>query len=298
MGLKRARAPRLHGAGGGSPRPRTSRPRRAPARCRRRWRRALDTAHEVAGIPLRAMTYVLEPREKDTTHILVAAEFDASVPHLPGLRGNRGRPASRSPPPRLCAIPARPCYSDERVEVRAPEGERPGWRSVAREFDLPPGIAQARLIVHDPGHRERWARSRRGSRCHRPASYASTPILSDQVIRPSTPGGKPRAAVAAYRKFRPAAASTASSRFSGRPGIQSDGQPRVSSGLAVHSAAGETVREASPTRIAADRDGRVARLAGLDLTGLPEGAYELVLAVHDEVGGATVERREPFTIAP
>ena len=54
----------------------------------------------------------------------------------------------------------------------------------------------------------------------------------------------------------------------------------------------------APTRIAADRDGRLVRLVGLDLKGLAEGAYEIVLDVHDEAGGATVERHEPFTIAP
>jgi hypothetical protein len=40
--------------------------------------RALDSALDAAGIPLRAMAYVLEPRPKDTTHVLVAAELDAS----------------------------------------------------------------------------------------------------------------------------------------------------------------------------------------------------------------------------
>jgi hypothetical protein len=72
----------------------------------------------------------------------------------------------------------------------------------------------------------------------------------------------------------------------------------VSAGLAVRTAAGEAVRQAAPTPIAADRDGRLVRLVGFDLAGLAAGPYEIVLDVHDEAGGATVERREPFTIAP
>src|SRR6185503_5193955 len=110
---------------------------------------ALDTAHDVAGIPLRAVTYVLEPREKDTTHVLVAAEFDAG--------GLTYQGSGKSRVARLEVTAAvtlrdtgKTLYSDERVEVRAAAGEAPGWRSVAREFDLPAGVAQARLIVRDP----------------------------------------------------------------------------------------------------------------------------------------------------
>ena len=258
---------------------------------------ALDTAHEVAGIPLRAVTYVLEPREKDTTHILIAADFDASVLTYEGSGKSRAARVEVTAAATLRDT-GKTFYSDERVEVRAPEGERPGWRSVAREFDLPPGIAQARLIVHDPATNTMGAVVQRFEVPPAGILRLSTPILSDQVIRPPTPGGKPRAAVAAHRAFRPGGGLYCEFEVFGAARESSDGQPRVSSGLAVRSAAGETVREAAPTRIAADRDGRVARLAGLDLAGLPEGTYELVLAVHDEVGGATVERREPFTIAP
>ena len=110
---------------------------------------ALDTAHEVAGIPLRAVTYVLEPREKDTTH--VSSSRPSSTRACPHVRGAPGK--SRAAPGRghrrgdVCAIPARSSISDEWVEVRAPEEERPGWRSVAREFDLPPRYRA------DPSHR-------------------------------------------------------------------------------------------------------------------------------------------------
>jgi hypothetical protein len=73
--------------------------------------------------------------------------------------------------------------------------------------------------------------------------------------------------------------------------------PRVSSGVEVRTADGRIVRQAPPTRIAAERDGRVVRLVGLGLDGMEEGAYELVLEVRDEVGGGRLERHEPFTLA-
>ena len=258
---------------------------------------ALDTAHEVAGIPLRAVTYVLEPREKDTTHVLVAAEFDAS-----GLT-YKGSGKSRAARLEVTAAATlrdtgMTLYSDERVEVRVPEGEAPGWRSAAREFDLPPGVAQARIIVRDPATGAMGAVAQRLEVPRAGTLRISTPILSDQVVPPSAREAKPRAAVAAHRTFRPGGGLYCEYEVFGAARDPSGGVPRVSGGLEVRTAAGETVRQAAPTRIAADRDGRLVRLVGLDLAGLAAGPYEIVLDVHDEVGGATVERHEPFTIAP
>jgi hypothetical protein len=71
----------------------------------------------------------------------------------------------------------------------------------------------------------------------------------------------------------------------------------VSAGLVLSQQDGRTVVEAAPTPIAADPDGRVVRLVGLPPDGLETGAYELRLEVRDQVSGARIERREPFTLA-
>ena len=257
----------------------------------------LDSAHEVAGIPLRAVTYVLEPREKDTTHVLIAAEFDAGGLTYEGpgkLRAARLEVTAAA----TLRDTGKTLYSDERVEVRVTPGEAPGWRSVAREFDLPPGVAQARLIVRDPSTGAMGAVAQR-LEVPRPGAFRiSTPILSDQVVPPPSRDAKPRAAGAAHRTFRPGGGLYCEYEVFGAARDPAGGAPRVAAGLEVRTAGGETVRQAAPTRIIADRDGRLVRLVGLDLAGLAEGAYLLVLAVRDEEAGATVERREPFTIAP
>jgi len=256
----------------------------------------LDSAREVAGIPLRATTYVLEPRGKDTTRVMIAAEFDAT--HLTFQGAGKSRTA------RLEVTAAatlrdtgKTFYSDERVEVRVPEGETPGWRSVAREFDLPAGVAQARLVVRDPATGAMGAVAQRLEVPPPGTLRLSTPIVSDQVIRPTTRDGKPRAAVAAHRTFAPDGGLYCEFEVFGAARDPADSAPRVSSGLEVRAADGTVVRQGPPTRIAADREGRVVRLVGLDLGGLAEGPYELVLDVRDEVGGGRIERREPFTIA-
>ena len=258
---------------------------------------ALDTAHDITGIPLRTVTYVLEPRPKDTTHVLVAAEFDASDLTYEGSGKSRAARLEVTAAVTLRDT-GKTLYSDERVEVRAAAGEAPGWRSVAREFDVPPGVAQARLIVRDRVTGVMGAVAQR-IEVPRPGAFRiSTPILSDQVVPPSSREAKPRAAVAAHRTFRPGGGLYCEFEVFGAARDPSGGVPRVSAGLAVRTAAGETVRQAAPTRIAADRDGRLVRIVGLDLAGLAKGDYEVVLDVRDEAGGATVERHEPFTIAP
>jgi hypothetical protein len=155
--------------------------------------RILDSAHDATGIPLRAMPYVFEPRPKDLTRVLVAAEFDASL--LGVSRGRAGR------------------------------------------------LELSMLATHRDTDRE----------------------LRFEVFGAARGDG-------------------------GTP-------PRVSAGLVLSQQDGRTVVEAAPSPIAADPDGRVVRLVGLPLDGLETGAYELRLEVRDQVSGARIERREPFTLA-
>jgi hypothetical protein len=256
---------------------------------------ALDSVHEAAGIPLRAMAYVFEPRAKDMARVLVAAEFDASRLTFQGT--GKGRTARLEV---TIATTARDTgktlYSDARVEVRAPEGEAVGWRAVTREFDMPPGVAQARIVVRDPASEALGAVSQRFEVPAARTLRLGTPIVTDQVVPPTGDQGRPHAALAVHRAFRPGATLYCEFEVFGAA-RHGDGTPHVSSGLQVRAADGSVVRQAAATRIAPDRDGRIVRLLGLGLEGLSEGAYELVLDVRDEVGLGRVERREPFTIA-
>ena len=257
--------------------------------------RALDTVHETAGIPLRAMVYVFEPRPKDTARVLVAAEFDASRLTFQGT----GKARTARLEVTVAATPrdtGKTLYANERVEVRVPEGEAAAWRSFAREFDLPAGVAQARMVVRDPASDLLGAVSQRFEVPHAGTLRLATPVITDQVVRPPGGEGRPRAALAVHRVFLPTATLYCEIEVFGAA-RHADGSPHVSAGLAVRTASGETVRQAAPTRIAADRDGRVVRLLGLGLAGLAEGDYQLVLDVHDEVGLGRIERQEPFTIA-
>jgi hypothetical protein len=115
------------------------------------------------------------------------------------------------------------------VTIAGAAGEGPAWRAFTREFDLPPGVAQLRL-----------------------------------VFGAARPGGA---------------------------------APRVDASFELRRADGETLRKAPPTPIAPGADGRLVRTVGTSLESFEEGAYELVLKVHDEVSGDSLVRQEPFVLA-
>ncbi len=256
---------------------------------------ALDSVHDAVDIPLRAIAYVFEPRPKDTARVLIAAEFDTGHLHFEGSGDARAARLEVT-----VAVTERETgktlFADERVEVRAPEGTAPGWRSVAREFDLPAGVAQARLVVRDSATGALGAVAQRFEVPRAGALRLSTPVVTDQVVRPPGNDGKPRAALAAHRVFKPAGALYCEFEVFGATRDRS-GAPNVTSALEVRSAEGAIVRQAPPSRIAADQDGRVVRLIGLGLDGMADGDYELVLDVRDEAGGGHLQQREPFTIS-
>jgi hypothetical protein len=128
-----------------------------------------------------------------------------------------------------------------------------------------------------------------------PASVfrVSTPILTNQVDQS---GKRPQAAVAVHREFR--ADGQLFCQFEVLGAARGPHGPQVVSGMELRAADGTVLRKGEPTSIAVDPDGRVVRLIGMDLGGMKEGRYDLVLAVRDEVSGRQIEHSESFSLAP
>jgi VWFA-related protein len=256
--------------------------------------RALDSAHDAAGIPLRMMTYVLEPHANGSTHVLVAAEFDGSR-----LGADKGEGRTGKLDLSIVATErdsGRAFRTHDTLALKATGGEAQTWRALARDFELPPGVAQARVVVRDP------ATGALGSVAQRfevPAAATlrlSTPILTDHIEGGVAAGAHPRPALAVHRVFRPEGALYVQFEVFGaaRPAA---GLPRVLAGLTVKTKDGRVVREAPATAITPDPDGRVVRFVGLPLDRLQEGAYDLVLDIQDETAGTRVLDDEPFALA-
>jgi len=249
---------------------------------------ALDSAHSAAGIPLRAIAYVQEPKPGDLVRVLVAAELDSAAVATTGSAAHLEASAQ------IAVRDSGRVYRKDAAVTVAPGGDGRAWRAFTREFEVPPGVAQLRLVVRDP------AGGAIGSLLQRleipfPGDFRlSTPILTDHV-EPGAPGQPPRPALAAHRVFSPGGGLYCRYEVFGaaRPG---GAAPRVTASSELRRSDGQTVREASPTPIVPDRDGRVVRTVGMSLEGLPEGDYELLLEVSDEATDNRILRHEPFTL--
>jgi VWFA-related protein len=253
--------------------------------------RAIDSPGLASGIPLRAVAYVLEPRPKDSVHVLVAAEVDAGT-------STDGAPQPRHLEVSTVALlrdTGRGFRHEDTITVSAPRDDEPRWREFIREFELPPGVAQIRVVVRDPAT---GAIGSVAQRIEVPAANEfrlSTPILTDRVEPATAPGELPRPALAAHRLFAGAGLYCRYEVFgAARPG---GALPRVSSAFQLRSEDGSVVQEASATPIAPDRDGHLVRMVGASLEKLEPGPYELVLEVRDERSGETLVRKEPLVLA-
>jgi hypothetical protein len=254
---------------------------------------ALDSTRQQEGIPLRAKAFVFEPRPKNRARVLVAAEFDARG--LP-FEGDGTARASRLTS--SVAVTHRDTgvtqEFHEQIAVRAGAGEVPGWRSMARELVLDAGVAQARIVLHHP------ASGLVGAVTHRfevpaDALRLTTPILTDRIERAGENDAHPRAAIVVKRVFPPRGPLYCEFEVFGAkdgPGRA----PSVVAGVEVQDADGKTVRSAAPTRVTPDGRGRLLRLIGIGMDGLPEGEYRMVLRVRDEIAGTDIERVETFAL--
>jgi VWFA-related protein len=253
--------------------------------------RSLDSAHEETGIPLRAIAYVEEPRAGDVVHLLLAAEVDAAAVAAGGAGGARLEVGAQ------VAMRDRGLVfrQDAAMTLAGAGGESPAWREFTRDFEVPPGVAQVRLVVRDPASGAIGSVQERLEIPFPGELRVSTPVLTDRILAGASPGDRPQPALAAHRVFPGGGGLYCEYEVFGaaRPG----GAPaRVTAGFQIRASDGTVVRGAPPTPITPDGSGRVVRLVGASLEGVAEGSYELVIDVQDERTGERVVRHEPFAL--
>ena len=183
----------------------------------------------------------------------------------------------------------------ERVQFTLAEGEDPAWRAVAREFELPAGVAQARVVVREPAGGAMGSVSRR---FEVPASgilRLSTPIVTNSLA--PAEGKRPRPALAAHRVFPPEGNLYCEFEVFGAARAAGQTAPRVSASFTLRDGGGRVLQRAEPTLIAPTADGRLARMVGMRLEGMEAASYEILVEVRDETSGTVLEQRERFTLA-
>jgi VWFA-related protein len=170
------------------------------------------------------------------------------------------------------------------------------WMPVVRDFELAPGSYQAKIVARDSNSK------RLGTVVHEftvpdlAKLRASSVILSDTLM-PDKAGEKPRPTMVVRRTFPPHATLYAQFEVYGAQRAKGSGMPKVLAGYQIRREDGTVVTRVNATEILPTSLGKLSRLVGTGLGDAQPGEYEFVLELRDEVGGATFEVREPFTVA-
>jgi VWFA-related protein len=169
------------------------------------------------------------------------------------------------------------------------------WFPVVREFELAPGSYQAKMVVRDTNSQ------RIGTVVHEfnvpdlSKLRASSIVLSD-TLQPDKAGERPRPALVVRRTFAPDTTLYAQFEVYGAAKEKGSGMPKVSAGYQIRREDGTIIARVTPTPILPTSLGKLSRLVGAELRDATPGAYEFVLELRDEVGGGSVEIREPFRV--
>jgi hypothetical protein len=259
---------------------------------------ALDSPFEIPDVPLRVSSFVFDEVSLDQMSVQLAVEVDVK-----GLAFKQE--ADRSTDALAFLIEAQHRESgeyyryDQKIEMSLlPETRKrleQTWYPVAREFTLPAGAYQAKIVVRDLNS------GRVGSVVHEfevpPAGTlrVSTPVLSDTLDQGAD--GTRRPVLQVRRAFATDATLYCQYGVYGAAKDESGSlMPRVSAGYEIRRADGVVFKRTAPTPINPTSVGALLRLNGIALRGASPGQYELVLTVKDELAGRPVEVREPFEI--
>jgi VWFA-related protein len=246
---------------------------------------AMRSLADSTDLPVRAATLYFEANKKGEVATMLATEV---VPP-PGRKGERLFKLVSEARARDGGPPVRDQFEG------SPE-VTPGVPVIlARQWQLPSGVWQVRLLVEDT------TTGRIGTVLHTfevpdPKTFRlSTPILTAEL---EDPDGKRKPKVALGRTFR--AGTTLYCQYNVY-GANADGKhdwaPHAIGAWTLRRG-DEIVREAPPTLIQPGGDGRLTRTLGISLQGAPLGEYSLTLSVKDEKSGETLSRSEPFTVVP
>jgi hypothetical protein len=238
------------------------------------------------------MAYVLDERPGGTVRTVLAVEADT---HSLSNLGGDERPGTAL----TLSIMATHRDSgktqriDQRMLVDASTGQAwEGWLALSREFDLPPGVAQARVVVRDEFLGRLGAVTVRFEVPPASGLRVSTPILTTRVS-PAKAGAPSRPMLVAGREFAPSGQLYCQFQVFG---AATGAAPHVEATYALRRSTGEVVRQGSPSLIAPGPDGRLVRLLGLPLDGMAEGDYELVLTIEDKATGEKRSRVESLRL--
>jgi VWFA-related protein len=170
------------------------------------------------------------------------------------------------------------------------------WFPIEREFELPVGGHQAKMIVRQKGT------SLLGSVIHEfsvpPLAEfrVATPVISD-IPRPDPVTGALEPQPLARSEFFQGGRLACQLEVFGAERDET-GMPRVAQGYVIRGPDGSVFKRLPESVISPTSLGAVQRLFTVSLEDAVPGAYEMVMTFRDELTGKKLELREPFSVVP
>jgi VWFA-related protein len=259
---------------------------------------ALDSPIFLDAIPVRMTAYVLQETLLGKARVLVAADVDVTKVAFQPSPDDPGQLTGALDLLMVVAHRDSEEFSryDQRIDLARKPGPVPpgaGSYRIVRDFDLPPGGHQAKLVLRDVTTRKVATVAYDFEVPRLDDWRVSTPILTDAIQRPE--GQDVLLPVLLTRRDfverRPLYC-----RFDVYGAKkEKDGMPRVRAGHILRAADGTVRSRSEATPILPTSLGALSRLMQIPLDVDP-GDYELVLSVKDEVAGKTQELVEPFRV--
>ena len=259
-------------------------------------RRALDAPSAVGALPLRLVAHVLGARDGKAS-VLLVAEADPR-PFVFKEKAGRYEGSLESYVVVASRDTGENFHQQKRIDLSLPGEVRAAlersWLPILREFELPTGTYQARVLLRDEkGGRVGTVRHDFEVPDLRQLRV-STPVLTDTTQVDAS--GQPRPVPVARRVFAPGARLVYVFEVYGADRDSRTRAPRVSVEYVIRRGDGTTFAEVPPRPLTPGLQGEIAHRVVLGLDHAQPGDYEITLRVRDEVAGKTLEVRDPFTV--
>ncbi|HEX9188550.1 MAG TPA: VWA domain-containing protein [Vicinamibacteria bacterium] len=262
--------------------------------------RALDSPLDVRDVPLRVNAFAFDESSLDQMNVTVLTEIDVKAVSFREEEG-RFKGAVAFVMEAQHRETGEYYRYDQTIEMSLlPETRKrllETWYQVPREFLLPRGGYQAKVVVKD------IATGKMGSVVHEfevPGGgqlRLTTPILSDAVDRSGGTDAPPKPVLRVRPAFAPSSTLYCQFGVFGAKREETGAlMPKVVSSYEIRRSDGQVFRRSTPTEIKPTSVGSLLRLVGIPLAGAIPGDYELVLTVKDELAGTTAEARERFVV--
>ena len=262
-------------------------------------RAAIDSPFDGAGVPLRLTSLVLGPAGGGKANVVLAAEVDPAALTLE-RSGERFEGALETFVLVSSRATGESVHNERLLELSLPPEVKQAleatWLPFQREFQLAPGVYQARLLARDRRN-GRVGTVRHSFEVPAASFRTSTPILTDRVMPAPQAPAPARPVPLARRTFTSGQQLYYAFEVYGAAAEPGSGVPRVEAGYVVRDAQGSILAQAAARPIPPGPAGQLAQMLAFSLQQARPGSYEVVLTVSDRVSGARIEVRDPFEVA-